>query len=558
MRGSLAVRPLVLLSTLALAAACGGGGGGGAGGGPTPLATGTFAKTVDWGASYEFHSPFLASSANTQLLYLANDIKGSGRLQSITFTAFNTETITTCPSLVVKAGHSLLSALTTTFASNLNSGSTQTVFSGPLTIPATASGATYTLTFSQPFDYNGVDNLILQFDQSAGCNQLFELKAISGASVLARALMTVSFGSDTGSLYAASPDAIFTFAGGDNRVSYPSVEGDFAPLDTTRDYNHVQMLHMKSTIAGAGPITGIALVLSSERFAASQYTVNVKLAHTTASALTATFADNYTKGAPTTVASNATFRVPVAPSGTTVWLPITGAFDYNGVDNLIVDIEVLSATGDNTPVRKDSVTVPNSRVYGAVGAATGVLDSGSYFTVFRFNGGKVDVTTIAATAGDNFPFNSTSGMRQLLYLATELGTSGSINEIECRNYGSAGISSGGRNTYKIVMSHLSAATLSTNRAANVPSPVTVVDGAVMMHAGLIAGDYFSIPLTTAFSYNGTDNLVIDISGTGMASGFACALSLDALYTGRRSLGAPTDATVGLETGLPTMRFSISK
>jgi hypothetical protein len=453
--------------------------------------------------------------------------------------------------MVVKAGHSSRTALLTTFGSNLNSGSTQTVYSGAVTIPAMASGATYTLTFSQPFDYNGVDNLILDFDGSVACDPLFVERS---SAIADRTLFALSSGAATGALRAISPNVAFNFAGGDDGINFGAASGTSYPFDNLGE--HVQLLYLKDDINGSGPITGIGIPVTSVTTQQS-YTVTLKLGHTTLSALTATYASNFNSGSPVTLAAAGSFKVPAGvPIGSYIWIPLTGAFTYNGTDNLIVDLDVTAGAGQTmwaaTPV------AAGRRVYGPFGATTGTVDSPAYHVKFRFHGGKVDVTTIAATAGDNFPFNSTSGMRQLLYLATELGTSGSINEIECRNYGSAGSSSGGRNTYKIVMSHLSAATLSTNRAANVPSPVTVVDGAVMMHAELIAGDYFSIPLTKAFNYNGTDNLVIDISGTGMASGFACALSLDALYTGRRSLGAPTDATVGLETGLPTMRFSISK
>jgi hypothetical protein len=255
-----------------------------------------------------------------------------------------------------------------------------------------------------------------------------------------------------------------------------------------------------------------------------------------------------------------TFTVPAGmPAGSTLWLPFTGTFTYNGTGNLIVDVDVAGASAD-TPWAFTDIGVAQS-LYGASGSSVGATYVASLHTNFRFNGGTMDVNPISmGLFGDSFPFSISSGARQWLYFASELGTSGSISKLECRNYGFALISTAQSYTYKIVMSHLavSSPTLSTTRATNLPSPVTVVDGAVNMPAGLIAGDYFSIPLSTTFSYNGTDNLVIDISGTGTASGFACALSQDAVYTNRRTFGASAATTFAYATGLPAMRFTISK
>jgi hypothetical protein len=178
---------------------------------------------------------------------------------------------------------------------------------------------------------------------------------------------------------------------------------------------------------------------------------------------------------------------------------------------------------------------------------------------FRFNGGTMDVNPISPFGGDSFPFLSDSGMRQWLYLASELGTSGKITGIACRDWNGGGASSAQTYTYKIVMSHLTATTLDATRSTNLPSPVTVFNGPIGMPAGLLAGDYFTIPLSRSFSYNGRDNLVIDISGTGTANSFGCVVSTDPAYAGRRGYSSgPDDTTMTVSQGLPVMRFSISK
>ena len=252
------------------------------------------------------------------------------------------------------------------------------------------------------------------------------------------------------------------------------------------------------------------------------------------------------------MASGVVLKVPAGvPAGGTVWFPLPdGAFTYNGSDNLIVEIDVTdnsSATG-NTSWRQNFSVGNDVRLYGDTGAATGRVGQSGYHIKFRFNGGTMDALTpdgMTGASGLTFPFFNTDGRVQALYRAAELGTKGTISKIAFRARFDAVAETGF--AYTVVMSHTSATTLGTNYAANLPSPVTVFNSTLDIPAALI-GDWYEIPLSTSFNYNGTDNLVVDIDGTGgVPANAACILDTTTgtpLYTDRILWGATSGAATG--------------
>ena len=256
--------------------------------------------------------------------------------------------------------------------------------------------------------------------------------------------------------------------------------------------------------------------------------------------------NNYSE-MPVTVANNVSLRIPAGMSaGSYFWIPMPdGSFTYNGVDNLIVEIRVTSPFGRVAVRAHDTggAQTLSSRFIG-----TGTLDW-AYDLQLRFAGGSLDAITpgaMDAAVLDSFPFFNTDGKRQYLYRAAELGTRGTITAIGCRA-GRAGTAETGFN-YTLALSHGATSTLGVSFAANMASPVTVFSGTLNLPA-VAAGDWIEIPLTTPFAYNGRDNLVLEIGGTGgVVDGFACASdntpASTTLYTGRRLFGATSAAAVG--------------
>ncbi len=579
-----AVIKVLSLATLLALAACGGGGGGG-GGGATPPVTG-FTKNVslpvapagDWNL---FSSG--AGSKRYQALVRAQDIRGSGPLRSLAFRRGADSIGNSCPNVTIKLVHRPVSAtLDTTFANNVTPGrgAVTTVF-GPatLTIPAEFAGEYFTIPLNGAFNYNGVDNLIVDIETD-GCSANTVIDARDANPVYTALIYHFTDRTaPTGSTWNSLADMKFTFAGGDNRVQSPGALGlSSFPFTAAAGGAKVQLLYYSSAftsdeIDGSGPITGIAFPIAGGAgfppgpVTAQTHTVTVKLGHSTLTALTDTFANNFNSGAPVTVANAVTFEIPAGvPAGRYLWAPLPdGTFNYNGTDNLIVEIEASAAPAFTwTTTHED--TLSQRRLSASSGATTGMLDRIVNDIQLRFAGGGMDAITPDAMSGglsDSFPFANINGKRQFLYRAAELGTRGTISKIACRT-NTGGPSTTGFN-YSVVLSHSTASTLDTSFATNLVSPVTVFSGTFNLPA-MVAGDWIEIPLTTPFAYNGRHNLVLEIGGTGGESGggifsdrFACARddASTALYAGRRLFGATsTDATGSVSNSMIDTRFTL--
>jgi hypothetical protein len=209
------------------------------------------------------------------------------------------------------------------------------------------------------------------------------------------------------------------------------------------------------------------------------------------------------------VASGLTFNVPAGvPAGTPIWLPLSGSFNYNGTDNLIVDIEVTALTSGTYWSQDD--TIAGRRLYAAVGVATGTVAAGAYHTVFRFNGAPVQVMPLTNSV-TTMVLGSTSpgGQMQNLYDSTSLGTGGRITNVAVRLSGATPTATSLVN-YKVYMGHTAktrynaADTYASNMDENMP----VFNGTLNIPAGLKRGDWVSIPLQTPFTYDPGKNLSI--------------------------------------------------
>ena len=556
----------LIASLFALPAACGGGGGGGAAAAPAPAAA-SFTKTAvlpaapsgvsagDWLGIFSSG----AGSNRYQALVRAQDIKGSGPLRSLAFRFGAASAGNSCPNVTIKLVHRDVAAatLSTTFANNATSGRgvVTTVF-GPatLTIPAGALGDYFTVPLRGAFNYNVVDKLIVDIESDV-CTANTVLDAHDASPVYTALIWNVTDRTaPTGSVWNSLADMKFTFAGGNNAVlnTTGAAIGAGSPFtDTPGAARDVQFLYYASDINGSGPLTGIAFPLVSATTAESTFTVTLKLGHSTRAELAGhLLGNNNYSDTPVTVANNVSLSIPAGlPAGSYFWIPIPdGSFTYNGVDNLIVETRISASLG-GVVVRAHSTGGPQTTSSTFIDPGT---NDWAYDSKFRFAGGSLDAITPAAmtAALDSFPFRDTDGKRQYLYRAAELGTRGTITKIACRT-GQGGIAETGF-IYTVALSHGTAPTLGTTFATNLTSPVTVFNGTLNLPA-VSAGDWVEIPLTTPFAYNGRDNLVLEIGGTGGApDGFACASDNTAasatLYTGRRLYGATSAAATGSVAG----------
>jgi len=555
-----------ILSVLALGA-CGssssGGGGGGGGGG---LGTGGFTKTIAPDGADAFYGSLFDTSggARYQILYRAQDINASGMINAISLRYDTTlASAVSCPNVTIKLGHTSLPALSTTYGLNVEEGkgTNETVLNNAtVNIPAGTAGNYFSIPLTQ-FNYNGVDNLVVEVIRTAACSANVEIDAGEFAAIYAGLNFSTDPAATDGSIaFQWLAFAKFNFAGGDDRTTIDGASaGFFFPFSTTATDQKVQLLYDASEINGSGPITGISFKVGALT-TAQTYTLNVKMGHTALGALIdgSTFANNFS-AAPTTVATGVTFTVPAGvPVGDYVWLPLTGSFNYNGTDNLIVEIEATSASGTFVTA---SANLTGRRLSAAVGSpiadGTGGNDA-FYIAKFRFNGGTMDVIVSTINIGQAFPFWNISGSIQHLYHASQLGTAGSITGFECRNNAAPAAQTG--LNYTITLAHSTAMDLGTNFAANLQADAVQVYNGTFDIPLTIVGDWFGIDFTTPFNYNGTSNLVMEIRGTGgTADQFSCKRSSGMPNNQLNWGGTDAAATNGTTSAaLIDTRFRITK
>lgn len=506
----------IVASLAILATGCSGGGGGGAVTGGSGTATGTFTKEVAFTTGFDYWGG--DDEGRIMNLYLADDIHGSGWITSISVRHhLALASPATCPGMIIRMGHTASGALVSTFADNVNNGkgSFQTVFNGTVSVPAGGADAYYSLPLSQPFYYNGVDNLVVDLVYLSSCS--------ASAGIVAHAtsynanVFEIGPGSSTdptGTVVAQLTDMKFNFAGGDDNFvpATGTVNSNTWPFNTNAAAGRkVQMLYTKDEVNGSGPITGIGFPVASVT-SAQQYTVTIRLGHSALTALGTTFANNFSS-TPVTVANNAVFTIPAGvPIGGFVWLPLpNGAFTYNGTDSLVMEIEVIdnsSATGEvdwliNTAYGR------SVKLGGNLGATTGSVNQYAHYTKFRFAGGTVDVIT-SENSNLTFPYGTVSNTQQFLYRAAELGTKGSISRIAYRLRLDSTESTYG--SFHVVLGHTTNTTLGdTSFSGNMTNAQTVYSGTYTIPAGLKAGDWVEIPLSTPFAYDGVSNLVVQTS-----------------------------------------------
>lgn len=552
-----------------LLSACGGGSSGG--GGVQSMPAGIFTKALTNGAdaigSDGVTFSFIPENNTTQLLYLAEEIQGSGYLGSIAFIReIDQISDTLCNDVKVKLSHTDLTELAAEVDDNIHTGqgSQKTVFSAAsLLIPVGEAGSPLDITVEEPFYYNGKDNLLVEI-QRGSCDFTPGLRHVETATNTKRTDIGVS---DKRTV------AEIQFSGGDNKLVYSdgvtTASFPFSALSTNRK---VQLLHTAEEIDGVGRIAGIGLITNMPTTEDYTFTVNVRMAHTDLDELTSNFADNLS-GPAITMASELELFVPNGlPAGASIWLPMTNTFDYNGTDNVITEISVSSEASEAMFVLRASSGMTARRLTGAVDAETGNVTDVAYHVNYRFHGGKVGAFYAPGTetlmdldttlVGISFPLSEAEARTQILYRASELGGAGRISKLACR-IGDMDFAALPTVTYTVMMDHSTEMVLaSSNFADNFTAPKLVFSGEVnVVNPHLRQGDWHEIVLDTPFNYNGVDNLVVQIAGTSTEPYAGCIFNntLFDLSSGRQLRASSLDAVSGtMPNSLTDMLFDVER
>lgn len=527
---------------------------------PPALPDGTFTRTVElssppvngWGVNFDNGY----TSIRVQHLYRAHYLDGSGYIDSISFRYYADETAAvSCSNVTMKMGHTSRSDLDAAFANNVEEGRgthTEVLSHATVVIPAGTAGDYFEIPFERKFYYNGVDSLVVEIIRDGTCTDLVEIMMVTFTSLPTPTTSIVhpfdSTQSNSIQQNNLLPDAKFHFCGGSNRLEYGgSIVPNNCPFTTTAQSQKAQFLHFSSDINGSGTINGVAMRIGAQTFSVEEYVLTMRLGHTSLGSLNVNFDDNYNRDEPVVVANNLVFKVPEGLSpGQYLWIPMPdGSFSYNGTDNLIVEIDVSSATGNTSWYQYTIIAAgPYVRAWGESGSSTAASrNTMQHQTMFRFKGDRISLITqngMSGATGETFPFSTFDGKVQYLFLAPELGTKGAITELCCRAFSNSVNDS---YNYTIVMSHTTASTLTTTFADNLSDPVVVFSGVYRIPYGLLKGDWFEIPLSPPFSYNGRGNLVVEITGIGGSSN-SCVLDTSSatLYNQRRLIGGSSDIT----------------
>jgi len=571
-------RILFWLPFTLLAVVLSGCGGGGGGGGSSSLAIGTFTRSFAPTATGDNVMPFGSGSfgdVRHQTVYTAAEVGSAGRISALRFRFFSALGVAvSCPNTTVRLGHTSLSSLTATFANNVDRGSFHTALdNATVNIPAGGAGSWFTVTLNTPFEYNGQDNLVVEIERTTTCSADVHIATVNDAGnrrAESEAADTVAGTAQHNNVTAGTVDVVhpllqFVFSGGDNFVSYGGSTSNSVPfiISAIPEARHSQFLYLANEINGSGPITGIAFVVNTATTVAANYTVNVKLGHTSLSTLGTGIAANFNSGTPAMVASNLNFTVPAGvPAGRPVWIPLTGSFNYNGTDNLIVDIEV-SGSGGSTFMRTLG-GMPGRRLYSLVGAVTGTVDSlGGYDTYFRFHGATVTVMPLQNGGSSQSFGRPAGGQIQNLYRPTYLGTGGKITSVALRLSPYDPVNAATVPNFRIRMGHTSKTTLtpSDSYTSNMDENRQVYSGTLSVPAGASPGDWITVPLQNSFTYDPSRNLVVLFSADDSGVDNTALAHTDATEFASHAVGDNNnnnDAPGWGYNGAMSVRFGISK
>jgi hypothetical protein len=132
----------------------------------------------------------------------------------------------------------------------------------------------------------------------------------------------------------------------------------------------------------AGRITAWEWRVGNSKTFLAGYFDNFKLTlcHTGVSSLTAGYVNNYGGRTPVDVMNRSRLNVAAAASGTWVAFPFDVPFDYNGADNLVVEVWWDGDNGAGGPARYGNAASGNRQLYSGIlnGSPYGGYPNGGY------------------------------------------------------------------------------------------------------------------------------------------------------------------------------------
>jgi len=284
-----------------------------------------------------------------------------------------------------------------------------------------------------------------------------------------------------------------------------------------------QVIYTKAEIEAAGGVAGtisqFGWRVSSNATGLTNYTIS--LGHTSNTTLSSIVTTGLTQ-----VYTTATFAPVNSGSGNYHMLTLSTPFDWNGTDNLIVNVcytrsttstsggQVYSYSGTNGAARYISGSTPCS----LTGTGFSNFSTKPQIRMVLTEApptGNVDIGSgSSSTAGGSATSPITQGYTglryQVIYTKAEIeaagGAAGAISQFGWRVASNAT----GLTNYTISFGHTTLSTLSSTVTTGLTQVYTTTTYAPV-NSG--SGNYHMLTLSTPFNWNGTDNLIINVCYT---------------------------------------------
>lgn len=302
-------------------------------------------------------------------------------------------------------------------------------------------------------------------------------------------------------------------------VSFPAQYVGLNPPFWGAGYNrlHIQMIYTSDQVGIEGTIRRISFDrgMGYSDIVGVFNNFNIKMAHTNLTTLTDTFANNY-YGYLIEVFPTQTFFANSSNMDTAIHLDLNDNFTYDSAHNLLIDITWNGDSGVNVPV--DYIGSTAKALYVNTGAATGTVDN--FLPVIKFWTDVVDNAVIDnGKGGFNLPFstNVNEAHHQILYNKTYLNQSGVVDKLGFQMSSSSPAYVILEN-FSIRMAHSTNDTLDANYASHTATPwVEVFNKSSYNISGNSTPEWVIIDINNIFTYNGINNLLVDIRFYGVGN-----------------------------------------
>ena len=436
--------------------------------------------------------------STVQMLYSPTEIGKSGKINSISFKVANASSLATSE-VKVYLGHK--SGTFSGTSDYVRSSNLTLVYSGSPTLGQSTGWET--LSFSQSFDYNGSDNLVVVVTRkSTDFKQALTYNYFTGSGYMLYRYSdnTSSYGdvTNTSNAYSTTtsrPSVRFGINSSTNRV----------PYDNYDKYSTVQMLYTPTEVGKSGQIKSIAFKVAN---ASSMTTSEVKvyLGHKSS---TFSGTSDYVRS------SNLTLVYSGSPTlgQSTGWETLTfnqNSFYYNGTDNLVVVVTRKS------PNYKTSLRYSNTSTSSGYVLLRGNDDYTSYGDVSNTSYGYSTATIRPAIKmaidgpgrgrlapyGNYYKYSTC----QMLYTPTEIGKPGKISSIAFKVANATALAT---SEVKVYLGHKSGTFSSESDYVRSSNLTLVYSGSPTL--GQTTGWETLTFNQGSFTYNGTDNLVVVVT-----------------------------------------------